>query len=417
MRGCIFCEDFRSAADVAKNGGLVGGGTPTFGPGYVTFDGASYLTYPVANTSLRGTKPCTVLVGLRPTSLTGASQAAVLFGTGAAAQGVILGVDSTNVLYARLWGTASFLSTVTPDLVSDYAIAFTYAGGAAGAMRFYVNGVQAATSNQTASWTGPDAMVGATVGPANAYTGLVRYIRAFDQELSPEEVADYAFNRNYAYRSKASIYLPMTNSCHTATATLDTSGNGRNAVFGAGAAAPTKLVGRHGYDFNLANAQYMTSTLNGALNTSEITVAAEFEADYAYNAGANSFIWDASNLARCYCYKDAAGNIRFAAGNTGIFGWAAATTAIHWRQGGTMTVVASLKSGKNNAWFNGNRLLVNDATAWPVTNPAVLSIGSSYDTFNNHDGRITRFASYPQALTSLQVYDLLAQWQARASEV
>jgi hypothetical protein len=81
-----------------------------------------------------------------------------------------------------------------------------------------------------------------------------------------------------------------------------------------------------------------------------------------------------------------------------------------------MTIIVSFKSGKNNAWFNGVQVVTNEGTTWTATNTTTLNIGSSYDGLNNHDGRITRFGSWPVALSTTQIYDLMNHWKKLSSE-
>jgi len=213
------------------------------------------------------------------------------------------------------------------------------------------------------------------------------------------------------------IYLPMRNQDHDGTnnRTLDTSGNGRHASWTAGAVAPTKLTGRHGYDLNGAT-NYFTSTLNGAFNTPEISFAVEFEADFAAD-GVIRPLWDSTNPNRYLLNKDAADTLGLYCNGT-LIGAAvgSASWLPYWYRTGRNTVVASCKSGKSNLWLNGVQIITNAVTAWAPGDPATLYIGTNAFVAAFHDGRITRFASWPQALTTIQIFDLLALWQKTASE-
>lgn len=415
QRGLIFVEKFRSSDEVFANGGAIGGGTPTFGPGYAVFDGASYLNYPLGNPVVRGSHACSIDVEVTPTSAAGTQYVATIGPTGFVA-GSDIGVAIMGGTWNIFVGGGAVDSGIAVVPGRKTRICGTYAGGGGGTLRTYVDGVAGGTLGVTLAIV-PSTIYMGGYGALSYFTGLIHSVRAFDQQLSLEEVLAYYDGSMFQYRNKHSIFLPMRAIDHDPanTRTLDRSGYGRHGVFGAGAAAPTKLPARHGYD--LDGADYFTTTLGGAFNTPEISFAVEFEADYAYDGGANSFLWDTAFGTRYYCYKDAAGNIRFAANGGAIFGWTAATTAVHWRRLGSMVIVASFKSGKNNVWFNGIRLLTDDATAWGVANPATLYLGCAYDTLNNHDGRITRFASWPFALNPMQAMDLQIQWLLKASEV
>jgi hypothetical protein len=414
QRGLIFVEDFRSVDDVVRNGMVVGGGTPTFGPGYVTFDGASYAQYPIGNTTVRGTKSCSIEVELTATSAAGTQLAVTLGNPVGVNDALCIGISAgTWQVYVA---GAAFVDTGRPVVVGERVrICATTPGGAGGTVRTYANGVAGGTRVSTVTFVPSLINIGSLLAAVNYYSGQIHSIRIFDQELSPEEVLQYATNNVYSYRSRPTIYLPMTNACHTATATLDTSGNGRSAVFGAGVAAPTKLVGRHGYDFD--GGDNMTTTLNGAFNTSEITIALEFEPDLAAASGVVCVWCDAEAGSRYTIFQWNTNDLYVILGNQQLAtSVPVATYGRYWYQKARNVFVVSGKSGKSNFWLNGVRLLTDEATVWTAKNALTLTIGATAGLVSNFDGRITRFAAFPQALTTLQVYDLLTNWQMRASE-
>jgi hypothetical protein len=411
QRGLIFIEDFRSVDDVVRNGMVVGGGTPTFGPGYVTFDGASYLSYPVGNSSLVGRKTCTIDVELTALSAAG-TQIAFIVGNVGAAAGAAIGMGIAAGKWCECLGGGLAIDTGVPVVVGQKTrLTVRYDGAVGGAVDIYVDGVYKAVQGATMTFVPPTIYIGG-FGAASYFTGLVHSARAFTQQLSAEEVLQYATNRVYSYRSQPTINLQMRNTDHTATATLDTSGNGRHAVFGAGAATPTKLVDKHGYNFD--GGDNMTAVVGGAFNTSGITFAFELEPDFLLTGGA-SYLYDTTNAARYLLVKQAAADSWLIFMNGTVIG-AGFAAANGWRQYCRNVIAISSTSGKTNAWVNETRVMTDAATAWVVGDPTTLYIGSSNIPGSYTDGRITRFASYPQALTALQVYDLLTNWQMRASE-
>jgi hypothetical protein len=412
QRGLIFVEDFRSVDDVVRNGMVVGGGTPTFGPGAVYTNGTTDdLQYPIANTTLTGSRAFTVMMELSPTALNAARRTAVYLG---GANGIYLGLLNTNRFGGGLNGVTSIDSNVTPDLSSWYWLALSHPGGA-GTLRLYLNGIEVGSVPAiTPAITAGLVEVG-MYGPATfPYAGYSRNIRIFDQQLSAEEILQYATNRVYSYRSQPTINLQMRNTDHTATATLDTSGNGRNGVFSA--TVPSKIVGRHGYDFVPASSNNLTCTLNGTFNTSEWSGAIEFEPDYVLADGNQHYLWDSSNGARYMLVVTAVGDLLVWVNSSAVAQPLFATVSPYWYKSGRNTIIVSAKSGKINVWLNDGRVGVDVASAWAPGNPAACYVGSSFVPSLYHDGRITRFASFPQALTTLQVYDLLTNWQMRASE-
>ena len=412
MRGCVFVEKFDSADDAVRNGMTIGGGTPTFTPGAVTFDGASYLNYPIANSSIRSGNICSFEIETIPTAAV-AGVAYLLVAGNPAGNYVAIRIVA-NVWQVVVSGVVALNSTFPLVVGQKVKFACTLSGNV-GTLRTYLDGVAGATfafAGTSQTITTPQILLGGFAA-ASYYTGQIHSVRLFSQELSPEEVLQYATNNVYSYRSRASIALQMRNVDHQALQTLDTSGNSRHGVFSA--TPPTKISGLHGYTLPGVN-QYFTSTLNGAFNTPEISFALEFTANYACDDGADHLLWDTSAAARSFCYKTN-GNLLYIQHN-GVYILAipAATYRPFWQGKGRNTLFVSLKSGKNNAWLNDGWILQNNAVAWAAGDPATFYLGISNGGALPHPGTMGRFASWPQALTTVQIFDLLALWQKIASE-
>lgn len=221
----------------------------------------------------------------------------------------------------------------------------------------------------------------------------------------------------FSYVSQASIYLPMTNSCHdvTNTRTLDISGNQRHATWVAGATAPTKLT-NHGYYFD--GGDYLT--ISGSnIFTSEVTFAMELAPTYECTITPEKYI-----LSRDY---DGSSGWAIAIGDFGSgryllsrFGTTLAYSSTgfekYYKKNSTNILIQSAKSGNSNIYLNGY-LILTSATAWTQGTGQYMKIGSNYPGSNPHVGNITRFASYPFALNQMQVYNLQTAWQMKASEV
>jgi hypothetical protein len=414
MRGCVFVEKFDSVDDVRRNGAIFGG-APTFTYGKATFGGVSdSLNYPVANASITGSKPWSIVVRFRPRAINGAVQVSCYMGEVVAGQGLLLGLNTVGNPYFQLYGVTAYAFAEIVDLISEYELVFTFPGGTA-PIRCYLNGqYRNATAAVTPTIIASNVWVGAASAvPLYPYQGDVSLVTVFNQQLSDEEVAQHYNNSTYAYRNRASIYLPMRNVDHQALQTLDTSGNNRHGVFSA--TVPTKLVGRYGYDLNGAN-NYFTSTLNGAFNTSEISFAVEFEPDFASDGGTEHYFYDCTDALRHMAYKTAGNALGIYLGNTSVVTIAVGTFGPYWRRGTRNVLVVSGKSGKTNVWLNEGLIASDAATAWAAINPTTLYVGERWSGINLFDGRITRFASWPPALTMIQAYDLMALWQKTASE-
>jgi hypothetical protein len=90
------------------------------------------------------------------------------------------------------------------------------------------------------------------------------------------------------------------------------------------------------------------------------------------------------------------------------------TYSAYWFKGQKNILVTSLKSGKNNAWLNGGRILADNVTSW--TPSAITALYLGYYPVTYYTGNITRFASFPLALTQIQAMDITNSWRRTASE-
>ncbi len=414
QRGLIFVETFRSVDDVFKNGATIGGGTPTFTPGAVTFDGASYLNYPAGNTKIRTATAFTFDLECTPVSTTGTPvMLYVGVAGGGADTGLGIGITGGNWGLYRA-GVGWFDIGLAAVVGRKDHIAVTCPSGPNVNAPTYVNGV---AGNVLAAYThvltSADLYIGARK-VTDYSTSLIHSVRVFDQQLSPEEVLQYAQGTVLNHRSRVSVCYPMTNACHQATQTLDVSGNGRHGVFSA--SVPTKLVGRMGYNFGGVN-QYTESTLNGAFDTPEWSVAIEYETGVAF-AGKDMTLMDTTGaLTRFRIYKSGVPDLAIWVAGKTLPVIASATASPYWWVGPRNTIVVSAKTGKNNVWMNGVRVLADDGTLWSAVTTSKLYLAVDNGLATAFDGRILRVSSWPQALTSLQVYDHLSRWQRTESDV
>jgi hypothetical protein len=204
----------------------------------------------------------------------------------------------------------------------------------------------------------------------------------------------------------------MRNVDHTATQTLDTSGNGRHVTV----AGATKLTNKRGY--YLDGGDYMTGPINGSLNATGITLACEFTANFAQVSAGNKVLWDTTAASRYVGAMLSTGDwwMQMASTTIGVT-ITAATIAPYWRISASNIIVISSKSGKTNVYLNEGRVGTDIATAWTPKDPANMWIGSNYTLSENWIGNITRFACWNTYLNAMQVREVMNAWQMKASEV
>jgi hypothetical protein len=410
QRGLIFAEKFESVDAVFKNGATIGAGTPTFTPGAVTFDGASMLTYDAALTSLRGSHACTVLVETATTSIAGQT---VFSGAGPAAGELpALAVNGGNWMVA-VWGVGFVDTGVVVALGRKTWIGFTYAGGNA-PIRSYCDGVAGAASAATTLTMTP-ARADVARNLLGGYIGSVYSVRVFDQELSPEEILQYAKGTLFDYISRPSIYLPMRNVDHTATQTLDVSGNGRHATVGAG--VPVKLTTSRGYDFDGSGDSFIISNPLAGSEAFTIAMLASFD-DMAIGAATRQTVIGLGKLITA-----AGDGINIGIINTKIEGWlyglASVESTFTFTSGYHYFIAVTHPGGSSymKLYVDGKLEATSAAVIPAIDRTGGGRIGMRCDAVgNDFDGRVYQTGIWNQCLTQIQIYDLMQTWQMKASE-
>jgi len=246
-RGCIFAENFVNQAEVEANGGTLTG-TPTINNG-ATFNGTTdFITYNSSDVDWSAYTNLSIVIEFEPD-----------FADDGALHNFIQNADysmvkfTNDALISELGGSVNMA-------VSPYATYGTYwnengrnvivLSATSGNNELFLNGVSISADTADA-WTPTEQTnlaVGATTGGAGKYVGTINKIRVFNTKLTLQEATDYYNNATYGYRNQQVVHLPMRMEDHdpTNSRTLDVSGGGFHATFGAGAATPTKLPS-HGY--------------------------------------------------------------------------------------------------------------------------------------------------------------------------
>lgn len=215
------------------------------------------------------------------------------------------------------------------------------------------------------------------------------------------------------YSKSAILSLPMGMQEHdpTNTRTLDVSGSKIHASFAAGAAAPTKLTDRAGYNFN-GTSQYLYGDCQGAFNTSRISYCFLFNPAFSANEGVDRRWLDTTDPQRYFMLRSALNAININAGGTAIFSIALATWQDYWIPGGYNTLIFSgLGSGSNYAWLN-KRVIGSNATVWAAANPITYNIGRGIGGGNVFSGSIHSVEIQSINLTKTQADD----WAIRAMQ-
>ena len=417
-RGCTFAERFVSAGDVVRNGGSIVG-APEICNG-LDCNAAGSVRYDSNGGAIKLGKSGTVFIRLRVDS---GANSGRFFGSNDLAVGSFAEFRSFTSLEENLQiiipvsdgtlVTLNIASAVDPYVfgeVMSLAATWDYSGGDT-TSKAYRNSVLKETKVSSAkSVTTPDNYV--TLGEWNGlyFDGEIFECKFFDVALTDQEIADLHNNTTYEYRNETSLYLPMGMSEHDPdnVRTLDISGNGRHATFGDGVTPstfPTKDGRRHGYGFD--GGDYFRQVGTGIFNGAGYTIAAEFTPYFTPGDGTNYRLYDSSQPSRFLIYLNGAGGsmVVYAGGKvigTVVF----ATYSPYWREGARNLFVVTGVTGDNNAWLNGQPILVGNNTAWINSDTPNLYIAASNAADPAFSGEYHSFRVWRKALTPLQVLDL-----------
>jgi hypothetical protein len=241
-RGCSFGELFKSQDKVELNGGTVFG-TPTIDFG-IDLNGVDEY---VKNKHLDiGTDDYSIICRCYPTGAT--DDFFSIIDIGASPNRVSLFIGNKNKIYSHIGNSFredATTTTVPRNQIATIGISVDRSGN----MSFYLNGVKTYSSDvsslSTAALEGTLVIGARNDGADHFWAGGLQDLKVFKGTvLSAAEHDAYHNNSTYNYRNQAVLDLPMRAEQHEATRTLDVSGNGNHAVFGAGAATPTKLAKR-----------------------------------------------------------------------------------------------------------------------------------------------------------------------------
>jgi len=272
-RGCVFSELFRDNAKVLANGGTISG-APVIYFG-ATFNGTTDgIVYALSGNEYNSPL-ISIVCEFTPHFAYDVNTQRYLFDSSDSVGGNnrfrVYKMDNanSNVLKIELNGTeiaAIASATYAAYWLQNQRNVLVISGDATNDLtNVWLNGTQILTDDATAWASASNAVVEQDIGTSYDtsldYDGVIHSFKVFQSLLSEAEAIDYYNNSTYNYRNEALVDLPMTAATHdtTNTRTLDVSGNGFDATFGDGSTSttyPTKLAGR-GYDFNLANSQYL----------------------------------------------------------------------------------------------------------------------------------------------------------------
>ena len=211
------------------------------------------------------------------------------------------------------------------------------------------------------------------------------------------------------YASKATVWLPMGHADHdpvnTRTLNRGRGGAALDAVFGAGAATPTKIADRHGYTFDGGDVARIA-----ALPTIEPPWSIAIVYTSSDAAPASQYIVDVESGRLAVGF--------FAAPNV-YLGFSAAGTAVHAtagtaNKGDGRTHTAVLSHDGTSYYFHiDGRLDVTSAVPASVDLSGAIGIGAHYSVAGNyHIGGINHLSVHDGiALSPLQVMD----WHIAAS--
>jgi len=263
-RGQSFGEKFISSAKVGLNRGTIYG-TPTIDFGATLNGTTDYIQYQLNGTEFDSPE-ISMFGEFWPYFDTDINQNVRLISAGSASDYTILKRANSGSNELRIKLGNSLLIDIAEAVYSPYWVTsgrnqiFVVGDSATPLTLVYLNTHLIGSSSVPWVPTAVTALsIGADIGGGSYFSGKWTEFKVFKSLLIEQEISDFWNNTTYNYRNRAVLDLPMLNAQHQeGIQTLDVSGNNNHAVFGGGAADPTKLSKR-GYSFI---GDYMTLTDN-----------------------------------------------------------------------------------------------------------------------------------------------------------
>lgn len=266
QRGQRFYEPFNlTPAHTAVTSGAV-----TFNQGFATVGNTAsdYILYNVGSDVIPPvSKPFSVCVRTRDLNPASGITVFTAFGSSPATP-LLIGTNGPNL---AVFSGPLFVDLGVP-YTDEHHISVVFTGAA---YRIFVDGV---FINQTAGsldlGVNPQIWVGGSNGAGLNCGGDILSIRVFNTVLTDQEIIDFYNRETYSYLTQAVGSWPMLAATHDPgnSRTLDVSGNANHATFSP--TPPTKISGRHGYDFNGTNNYFTTpAAIYPGVNSFSIFVA------------------------------------------------------------------------------------------------------------------------------------------------
>jgi hypothetical protein len=295
--------------------------------------------------------------------------------------------------------------------------------GTTGDTDAWLNGTQILTNDATA-WT-PDMSsvnhVGSDRLGLNLFAGTIHSVQIYKAKLTGQEASDFYNQTTYVYNPLAAWQMRMQDHDPVGAQSLDSSGNGENIAFGAGAGAPVKIVRHHGYDLDGAADHFAATVTADVFNNDPFSFVLEFTPHFAFDENADIFLFDTTAGSRYAVRKMDNANLnvlRFYLGNTVIDSVASATYGPYWQPNQRNVITVESVSGDTNIWLNEGLITANDVTAWaPVATALDLYIGCDSAVANFYNGEIHSFWIYHSRITPIRMWDRRINLQHKINDL
>jgi hypothetical protein len=256
--------------------------------------------------------------------------------------------------------------------------------------------------------------VGSSYTGASLFDGTIYSTEIFQGKWDDAQEEAWRLGTSFSLDIQADIYMDMDRVIGDGTPSnryraIEKSKNGNHPFLGTGNSLVNAPVYKNpGFEYNGTSSRYLEwNNQVGFYNNTEQTIISCFTPYFQTDVNVDRYVYDSENTKRYLLIKraNAQNNILWAyLGNTGLPSIAETTYKPYWRAYGKNVVIVSGKSGHNNMWLNGYKLLDEDTTVWTPDDPATIQIGIYYGKDNfKFDGIIHHFSTYPFLIGSIQV--------------
>jgi hypothetical protein len=401
----IFRENFRNAADVARNGGTLVG-NPVVKNG-VTLDGTTQRVEYTLPEAFLANPVTTFVVEFVPAFEFSETVLRAFFSLDASLNtALVRWGDGTNFRFG--WGAGGqYFNNPSGWIVGQKSrIVATIKDGR---QSVYLNGTSLGSYTAAATVVHGTALCLGSNGTGSYFKGELLSVTAHGYEFTQQDVTALESERLWRYQDKALCYFDMAEQTATLgiARTLDKSRHGHSMTLGDGVTPldqPSFLNPGFGTD---GTNSYLSPEVACCPTTPGLSVVLAFRPGFHPDTTTQRILWDTdtASATRFLAVVQTGGTLLIYIGGVAKVTLPAATYTPYWKENGINVLVLSAEANAINVYLNGVLVGTAAATFTPKA-PSEFYLGRTSAGATDFLGDFLHFSTYEIALSPLQVLDI-----------